>query len=114
MFTRGIQSRWSLTPILLVTVLLTAACWEALAQGSGSPAETAGKDQQSSRATIAKAASKAKAKSVSKVGADSAQSQEIDMLKKLIAAQQQQIEQLRVAMEEQKHNPFRHITDVDC
>lgn len=102
MFTHGVQSRRSLAPILLMTVFLTTACWEAVAQGSGSPAGEAGKAPQSRKAAVAKEAPEAKSAAAAEGKTENTQTQEIEMLKQLIAAQQQQIEQLRVAMEEQK------------
>ena len=89
------------TPIILALVL-TTACWGAAGGEPKHSAAGSGNAQDSQKVAVTKGATAASPRQSSPSKADPRENQEIQVLKQLLAAQQQQIEQLRVALKEQR------------
>ncbi|MBI4165649.1 MAG: hypothetical protein HY508_07950 [Acidobacteria bacterium] len=97
----AIEFRRVLTPVFLALVLTTFG-WEAAGQTPNHPAGDGGKAQTGQHQAASKQNSGDTSGSPASVKAEKDQAEEIQVLKELLAAQQKQIEQLRVALEEQR------------
>lgn len=101
MLERGDSFRRVLTPTILALVLTTA--WlEAAGQTPSHPAGNGARTQNTRHANSPQRDPSATSGSPNPVKAETGQSEEIQVLKQLLAVQQQQIEQLRVGLEEQR------------
>ena len=97
----GVTIRRVLTPTALVLVLLMAR-WEAAGQAPSHPARNSARTQNTRYANNPQRDPRATPGSPNLVKVESGQSEEIQILKQLLAVQQQQIDQLRVALQEQR------------